>query len=375
MEGGYSLYIHIPFCRRRCFYCDFYSTVYQREKASSYIEVISSQLKQIETRPRTIYIGGGTPSVLDKNLLKKLLLPLLRFSKTEETTIEVNPESLTKEKLSLLKECGINRLSIGVQSFNNRILKSLGRIHTAYAAKKAIEKAAQAGFSNISIDLIFGIHSQTLNDFSRDLKNIPHFPLTHVSCYCLSYEKGTLLYRWLQKKEIQPLPEKKSVQMYKYALDYLRENKFLRYEVSNFAKKGFICKHNLSYWENTDYLGLGAAAVSFRKLKRTKNVSSIDKYIKLFREGKPLYNFTEELPPEKYAQETAALGIRQSKGINFAAFRKKTGFDFVKLEKDALRNPNLKPLFRYKKAKGAIYGIKLTQKGFLFADELSSAFL
>lgn len=371
-----SIYIHIPFCRQRCPYCAFYSVAYDEPLTRAYADILIEQIRKIKGRVSTIYIGGGTPTVLGEELLKKLLHSLKRFTGDGiEFTVEANPESLSSDKLKLFLDGGVNRLSIGAQSFNDDKLRKLGRIHTAKEAIKAIDISQKIGFRNISIDLIFGVWGETAGEWKSELKTAVQFPVKHISCYSLTYEENTALFSERSKKKILPLDEEAVAEMYKYMLDYLPKQDFEHYEVSNFAKEGHHCRHNLNYWDNGPYIGLGASAVSYLDGVRRANVPDINEYIERVKAGKSPAASSERLSGIDSAKETAALKIRTKEGIGFGWFKEKTGFDFRGLEKDALPPLIEKGLIEYKKTKGRPSGIRLTEKGFLFCDTVSSALL
>jgi oxygen-independent coproporphyrinogen-3 oxidase len=376
MKSAKSLYIHIPFCRAKCSYCDFYSLPYKQDIASSYIEVLCKQIEKLTITFSTIYVGGGTPTILDPHLFKKLLKSLEKIiGKKCEFSIEANPDSLDKDKIKLLLDGGINRISIGVQSLCDDKLKKLGRVHNAYQAKNGVELVKKEGFDNISIDLIFGVWQESLQDWQNELKKIITLPVTHISTYALSYEKNTPFFERLNKGEITPLEEEIVVSMYECAMDFLPQKGFDHYEVSNFAKKGYLCKHNLNYWDNSHYLGLGAAAVSFLEGVREKSVADVKGYIDKLTKGLSFIDSREQLSKLRRAKETAALKIRTSKGINFRWFRQKTGFDLLKLASKELDQLLSEGLIQYRKRQGQKSAIFLTKKGFLFCDSVSSALL
>ncbi len=372
-----SLYIHIPFCRNKCPYCDFYSIRYNRELAKLYIEIINLQLEQQEENFSTIYIGGGTPTVLDIDILKGLLKRLKGFFKTAtEITIEANPESLNKEKLQLLFDAGVNRLSIGAQSFLDNKLKILERIHSSKETLKNIYLAKRIGFKNINLDLIFGVPQETLNSWERDLNYIRDLPIQHLSLYILSPEGKSPFYKKIKTKELILADEKEIVKMYRYNCKYLTGLGFKQYEISNFAKEKYECKHNLHYWQNEEYIGLGPSAVSYIEGSRQRNISNVKAYIRRILKKESPIVFKERLSRIKRAKETATLKIRTREGIDLEWFYNKTGFDFISLEKKALTDLLKDRLIKYLKDKdNQIRGVCLTEKGLLFADIVSSAFL
>ena len=366
-----SLYIHIPFCRKKCLYCDFCSMDYESRIAEDYVDILYRQIGALEGEFSSIYIGGGTPSVLGALVLSKLLKALNGLVDPEtEFSVEANPESLNEDVLEVMRDNRVNRLSIGVQSLNNRKLKNLGRLHDAQAARQAVSLAKKKGFENISIDLIFGLWDEDLETWRQDLKEAVSFPLKHISAYGLTYEKDTPLFKAKEKGEIKPLDNESAGRMYEYAMDYLEKEDFKQYEVSNFSQDGFSCRHNLNYWENNEYLGLGPSAVSYIGGLRKENIRGLREYVLRVDSGKDYVLSSERLAPLARAKETAALKIRTASGIDFEWFKEKTGLDFSQLEARALPKLTEAGLISYNKG-----GICLTKKGFLFADTVSSEFL
>ncbi|MCM8832046.1 MAG: radical SAM family heme chaperone HemW [Candidatus Omnitrophica bacterium] len=371
-----SLYIHIPFCKNKCAYCDFYSILYSEKLAYKYIEILKKQISNLSQSFSTIYIGGGTPTILNFLQLKSLLYSLRKFIKNaNEITIEANPESLDVDKIKLFVDCGINRISIGVQSFNDEKLKNLGRIHSSFQAKEAINLSKKYGFKNINIDLIFGVFGETYEIWKSDLKEVVNLDPSHISIYMLTYEKKTPLYKQLQKKLISQIDDDLLVKMYKFAKFFLEKNGFYQYEISNFSKRNYFCKHNINYWENNSYLGLGPSAFSYNNGVRTKNIPDVKEYIKKVKKNENFVIFNEKLSCIRRAKETASLKIRTIDGIDFDWFYKKTGFNFFDLEKEALKTLIKNRLVRYKKYNNQKFGICLTKKGLLFSDTVSASFL
>jgi len=379
-----SLYIHIPFCRKKCPYCDFYSRSYDKSLVEAYIGVLCKQIEALDNDFFTIYIGGGTPSVLGLPLLKKMLKALSKISaKVEEFTIEINPESLDKRKLELFRDNGVNRLSIGLQSFSDKKLRKLGRVHNSKKAIEAIQLAKRAGFKDIGIDLIFGVSKETVSEWMAELEQAVSLDIKHISTYCLTYEKNTPLFLQVKKKFIIPLGDEVLAKMYSGAINYLSKKGFKHYEISNFAKPGFESKHNRSYWQGNSYLGLGPSAVSFIEGtstltgtgKREKNTSSVVKYIDKIKKEESPVSFSEMLSKKKQAKELAAIKIRTKEGIDFKWFKARTGYDFLKIEGKALDGLSKDGLLKYRKKKGRIIGVYLSKKGFCFSDTASSSFL
>ena len=291
-----GIYIHIPFCKKRCVYCDFFSSTHSKYK-DSYIEAICKELNirgnylQNETI-ETIYFGGGTPSQLNVNDFKKIFQTLssrhvehsrntFHLSPIMEITLEANPDDLTPAYIDSIRDLPFNRISLGVQSFNDRELEFLNRRHNAENAIKAIKHLQERGFKNISIDLMYGLPGQNEADWRKTLTQARALFVQHISAYHLIYEEGTPLYNDLQKGLIRPVDEELSVHLFEILMDELTETGFEHYEISNFAQPCYHSKHNASYWNGTHYLGIGASAHSYNGLSRQWNVSSIPKYIEL----------------------------------------------------------------------------------------------
>ena len=371
-----SLYIHIPFCKKKCPYCDFYSLFSQKKPAADYIQVLVKQIGQIDAPVSSIYLGGGTPSVLGVDLLGQLLKSLKRIiTPSAEFTIEVNPESFSKKLAKLFLANGVNRLSIGLQSFNDKKLIKLGRIHDCRKAQEAVYLAQSSGFKNINIDLIFGLWDERFPDWKKELQKAVSLPVKHISVYSLTYEKGTPLSKMLKKGLIKPLEDEAVAGMYEYAVDFLEGRGFKRYEVSNFARAGYLCRHNFSYWQNEPYIGLGPSAVSYIGGVRKKNIPDVKEYIARIRKKSSVIKSQEKLSNVQKAKETAALKIRTKEGISLEWFKEQTGFDFLRLEKASIAGLQEKELIDCEKKDGKIKRVSLTKKGFLFCDIVSSELL
>lgn len=371
-----GLYIHIPFCRKKCPYCSFYSEDYNEALASDYVDVLARQIEGVRGGVSSIYIGGGTPTVLRQSSIERLLQSLKRFaSKGIEFSVEANPESVIGDKLKLFLDGGVNRISVGLQSFSASKLTRLGRIHTVRQGIKAVDISLKAGFDNINIDLMFGIGNETLIEWESDLEKAVKLPIRHISCYGLTYEENTVLFSARDRGDISVLDEETVTAMYSLALDYLPSNGFEQYEVSNFAAKGYSCGHNLNYWKNDSSLGFGPGAVSYVEGIRKANVPDVIDYIRKAKERRDFTASSEKLSCLGMAKETASVKIRTTEGIDFNWFKEKTGFDFLELEKDVLTSLTEKGLLEYKKQAGLNSGIRLTRRGFLFCDTVSSELL
>lgn len=371
-----ALYIHIPFCRKKCAYCDFYSITYSSSLASNYINALVNQIMVLNGDFSTIFIGGGTPSILCIDLLKRLLNSLRKISlSAEEFTIEVNPESLTIDKIKLFIDQGVNRLSIGAQSFIDDKLVQLGRLHSVKEAISSVALAKRGGFNNINIDLIFGVWDQTLNSWEKELQMAVRLPITHISCYALTIEKDTPLYYVTKNNRTKIMKDGEVAAMYKFAMKSLPKNGFFQYEVSNFSRKGFECRHNLHYWDNGSYVGLGPSAVSCFSQQREKNIDDIQRYTTMVVNGKSPVVLKDRLSKLKKAKETAVLSLRTKKGLNFDKFKQDTGFNFLEIEKDNLKKLISEGLLRYKLKNRKKIGMSVTRKGFLFSDTVSRELL
>ena len=326
-----GLYIHIPFCERKCSYCAFYSVVSgNRKQQELFFQTLEKELQNLppDFSPETIFIGGGTPTAPDFQTLEKFLPNLGRFS-PQEFSCEANPGTVDAAKLALLKRSGVNRLSIGAQSFNFQCLETLGRIHTAEQAEEAFRLARAAGFENISLDLIFGVPGQTMEILESDLDRALALDPEHIAIYNLMYEEGTPL----TARNPEKLDEELEREMYDLIRTRLKAAGFVHYEISNFVKPGFECRHNLLYWNGGEYLGLGPAAHSHWKGVRWANVSDLDDYCAngLRRE------FEETLEPEAKERETLVMGLRQLAGVEVSSsLWKKLEASFRTLEKDGL---------------------------------------
>lgn len=330
-----GIYLHIPFCKSRCLYCDFYSTTMldkREEYCSCLIRELSlraddfrSQFAIQHTPLTTIYFGGGTPSTLCENSIKEILYSIRKIlpdysTSIEEVTMEANPGDLTEQKLERLRAAGVNRLSIGVQSFSDSLLRSIGRRHTSQEAIEAIQVARKAGFDNISIDLMYGLPNQTFQDWQKDVEKALELNVEHLSAYCLTYEEGTPLYQLLQKGQVAELDDDTNNRMQDYLEEELEKNGLIRYEISNYAKDGFRSKHNSSYWTGEPYLGLGAGAHSYDGANcRSWNPDDIDRYMVAIEQDElPLEQ--EHLTAQDRYNEAIMLGLRTREGLALERF-------------------------------------------------------
>ena len=280
-----GLYVHIPFCAKKCFYCDFNSyEITRKDEKSIYIKNLIKEMefykeeivgKDIDT----IFIGGGTPSILNENEIKFLFNDIknnFNIKKNAEITMECNPGTLTLEKLRVMKECGVNRLSIGLQAVQNHHLNYIGRIHTYEEFEKNYNQAKEVGFENINIDLMYALPNQSREDWMESLEKVVKLNPTHISAYSLILEEDTELFNMYERKEFKLLDEDTDIEMYEYTINYLKSNGYNQYEISNYAKEGYECKHNILYWKCKNYVGLGASASGFLNGARYSNLCDLN---------------------------------------------------------------------------------------------------
>lgn len=338
-----GLYAHIPFCLSRCRYCSFSSSIHTSENVQAYLSALEREMQSrtdcgsfAVRPPATVFIGGGTPTALRTAELARLLSFLPMPELDGEASIEINPETITREKLALIKDAGINRLSFGVQTFSPAGLSLLGRIHTAEKAVEAIELARNAGFENISADLISAWPGQTLDELAFDLTALVKLGLEHVSCYNLILEPDAPLTIWLEERDIAPVDDDQARDFWDLAETLLGDHGFRHYEISNFAKPGRECAHNLNYWRGGDYAGVGASAHSYIAGRRFANADDMEDYIARIDSAGTAEVFSERLDPEARARECAVFWLRLAEGINAAAFRRRTGFAIADLYRNEL---------------------------------------
>ncbi len=330
-----SVYIHIPFCTNKCFYCDFNSFVTSNPQVvRDYLEALKLEMKRTfeEIQPETIetiFVGGGTPSYLNLEQMRFFLESVEKslgsyLSSNWEFTMEANPGTTDLEKLKLMRSFGVNRLSFGVQSFDDDLLKRIGRIHDVPDVYRSIDNAVTAGFSNISVDLMFGLPDQTLEQFRASIEKAMQLPITHISSYGLKVEENTVFHSLYQKGQL-PLPaEETELAMYLLLIELLEQHGFKQYEISNFAKPGMESRHNCTYWLNHDYYGLGAGAHGYVNGVRHVNAGPLAKYVEMAQSGLPrVEEFTVE--PAEAMEDQLILGLRLIQGVDLARFERRFG--------------------------------------------------
>lgn len=330
-----SVYIHIPFCNNICTYCDFCKVKYNEEWVNKYLDKLEDEItKQYKKEKiRTLYIGGGTPSILSIDELKRLfeIIKLLDLEQLEEFTFECNVESITNEKLIFLKKNNVNRLSIGIETFNEKYLELLNRHHTKEEVFEKIEMARMIGFENINVDLMYALPNETMEDLEKDVDEFLKLNVNHISCYSLMIEPNTKLYIG----KIKPIDEDLDYEMYKYIEKRLLNREYIHYEISNYSKNNMESKHNLVYWNNEYYYGFGLSASGYLENYRYDNTKNLRKYLN----GEYIENITKISEEDKLKYELI-LGFRKIKGINKNQFKNKFGIDIYDVDniKELLNN-------------------------------------
>ena len=316
-----GIYIHIPFCKSRCVYCGFYSTTLLNLR-QRYVDAVCREM-EIRTHSdtiSTIYLGGGTPSQLSIRQLHQLFKALNNINKVEndaEVTIEMNPDDVTAEYATALPQLGINRVSMGAQTFDDYRLRFLNRRHTAAQVPTAVERLRRAGIRNISIDLMYGFPDETLDDWQHDIDAALALNVEHLSAYSLMYEEGTALFELMNKEQITKSDEETERQMYDVLIDRLTAAGYEHYEISNFARPGYRSRHNSSYWTDVPYIGLGAAAHSYDLKSRYWNVDDIEQYIKGIETGNPIVE-REEIDAQTRYNDRVMLSLRTCEGLDLS---------------------------------------------------------
>jgi oxygen-independent coproporphyrinogen III oxidase len=329
-----GIYIHIPFCRKKCFYCDFYKSTAVIKKPlflQSLHREIEQQSGYLEAEQvSTIYLGGGTPSVLTVSELAEILEWLhlkFRIDSNAEITLEANPDDLNLPYLKELKQLGFNRLSIGIQSFSDKDLKAMNRRHSAVQAVQSVYEAVEAGFSDISIDLIYGLPGLTLTQWEKNINRAVALPVNHISAYHLTYHEGTKFYDWLKTGQLRELPEDDSLAQFEMLMDITKSAGFEQYEISNFAREKAYSKHNSSYWSDSKYLGLGPSAHSFDGASRQWNIANLEKYIQAISAGKPSFE-REVLTQTDKLNDYLITRLRTQWGISLNYISENFGEEF-----------------------------------------------
>lgn len=371
-----GVYIHVPFCKQKCNYCDFYSvTNLETEKYLSALKVEMELIKErYDFSARSIYLGGGTPTVLKLKELEKLLNLIneeIPVREDFEFSIEANPSSLNQAKLKLLKEAGVNRISFGVQSFNNQRLSFLGRQHNRADIINSYALARKVGFKNISFDLIFAIPKQSLAEWKQDLEEAIELAPEHISAYNLKIEAGTEFHKQLKVGDINKISEELDLKMYQLAIDKLREAGYQRYEISNFAQNNFASQHNKIYWKSKPYLAFGPGAHFFDGQARGYNIASLQKYYKQLRKKRKLaWQEYNTLSQKDLIEEYLLMGLRLIDGISIIDFNNRFNLSFKELYANEIKELIARNLVSLEEDR-----VKLTERGLLLANQILAYFL
>ena len=375
----YELYVHIPFCRQKCFYCDFPSWAGRERYMETYTEAlcceIAAQGSRFASAGRavTVYVGGGTPTALPQALLLRVLQAIrehFHLAAEAEFTVEANPGTVDGPYLTALRESGANRLSLGVQSFDDGLLRRIGRIHTAAAARQAFGLARAAGFANVSLDLMYGLPGQTLAGLAASVAAAVALAPEHISIYGLQLEAGTVFARQQEQGRLTLPDEAAAEAMYDYMTAELPRCGYQRYEISNFARPGYESRHNLGYWQDVPYLGLGAAAHSYWQGQRRENTADIAVYIRQVMAGESPSREEEPATRSIQLEEFCFLALRTVRGIDRAAFQAKFGCTLESVYAAVLQDMQAKGLLVVDEA-----GARLTERGMKYGNVVFGAFL
>ena len=376
MKKDIGLYIHMPFCKAKCYYCDFVSYANKEKLIKEYVEALIKEMKHINLSKysiQTVYIGGGTPSLIDNESISKIMDNLRFFvADNAEITIEINPGTANKEKLKKYKEIGINRLSIGLQSADNELLSEIGRIHKYEDFLNVYNEARNIGFRNINVDLMLGLPNQDLKKLEESVKEVITLSPEHISIYSLILEENTKLYDMVMNEELKLPDEAIERKMYWNVKKMLENEGYIHYEISNFAKEGYKSRHNSDCWEQKEYIGIGVSSHSYLNNKRYSNSESVEEYIKNINNNDFDKNITihEEQTKEDKQKEYMILGLRKINGVNITKFKNKFGENPIFLYRQELNKLVQEELIE-------IYdnNIKLTDKGLDLANVVWEEFI
>ncbi|MBB6445969.1 radical SAM family heme chaperone HemW [Bacillus benzoevorans] len=373
-----AAYIHIPFCEHICHYCDFNKVFLQGQPVEQYITALEAEIVlTLERLPaeslHSVFIGGGTPTALTVAQLDRLFAVIHKYlplNKETEFTVEANPGDLSEDKLKLLYASGVNRLSFGVQSFNDELLKKIGRTHKAEDVFRSLASARKTGFDNISVDLIYSLPGQTLADFKATLQTAFSLETTHFSGYSLIVEPKTVFYQLLNKGKLELPGEDTEAAMYELLMEKMEQHHYEQYEISNFAKSGYESRHNLTYWDNNHYYGFGAGAHSYLNGVRMSNYGPLKKYMTPLQERKlPVYE-EHTVTQREMMEEEMFLGLRKTKGVSIAIFQEKYGDNPLHYFKEQIEELSEK---KWIQVTGGY--ISLTRQGRFLGNEVFQAFL
>ena len=368
-----SAYVHIPFCTQICYYCDFSKVFIKNQPVDSYLEHLLQEFHSYDIQKlRTLYIGGGTPTALSAPQLELLLDGLtknLDLSVLEELTIEANPGDLDADKIAVLKNSAVNRVSLGVQTFDDKMLKKIGRSHLEKDIYENIDRLKLAGFDNISIDLIYALPGQTMDQVKDNVAKAIALDIPHMSLYSLILENHTVFMNRMRRGKL-PLPkEELEAEMFEYIISELEKAGFEHYEISNFSKQGFESRHNLMYWDNAEYYGIGAGASGYVDGVRYKNHGPIRHYLKAVEEGSARIN-EEHLSQREQMEEEMFLGLRKKSGVSMARFEEKFERSFQELYGDIVKDLIQQGLMQ-------VDGdhVRMTKRGLFLGDTVAERFI
>ncbi|GAK11450.1 radical SAM family heme chaperone HemW [Geomicrobium sp. JCM 19039] len=373
-----GLYVHIPFCKQICHYCDFNKVLLEGQPVDAYIRALSTEGKWRVENGRyhadTFYIGGGTPTALNSEQLQQLFLGLkkagVHWDEMSEVTVEVNPDGVTDEQLRVLREAGVNRLSIGVQTFDAELLQQIGRTHGAEDVERLIHRVRDQGFNNVSIDLMYALPAQTDEQWRATVEKAISLDPDHISAYGLKIEPKTQFHNWKKAGKLTPMDEDDEADMYEWLIQRLADAGFLQYEISNFSKPNKESRHNLLYWENEPYLALGAGSHGYIGGSRYSNIGPIPHYLKSIEEKKLPTRKSEALSMTEQMEEEMFLGLRLNRGVRADRFREKYGIHMAELYRNVLPELIDDGLVEWRDNH-----LRLTERGQLLGNEVFEKFL
>ncbi|MDI5916056.1 radical SAM family heme chaperone HemW [Streptococcus equi] len=368
-----SAYVHIPFCTQICYYCDFSKVFIKNQPVDAYLEALIKEFESYQISSlKTLYIGGGTPTAITAKQLDYLLSHLqqhLQLDQLEEFTIEANPGDLTEDKIAVLRQSAVNRISLGVQTFNDKQLKQIGRSHTEAQIYATIASLKEAGFQNMSIDLIYALPGQTIQQVKENVAKALALDIPHLSLYSLILEHHTVFMNKMRRGKLQLPTEDLEAEMFEYIISEMEANGFEHYEISNFTKPGFESRHNLMYWNNDEYFGCGAGASGYLDGIRYRNRIPIQHYLKAVADGNARLS-EEVLTKEEMMEEELFLGLRKKSGVSVSRFQEKFGLSF---------ESRYGPVVRELQNQGLLVEdkdfIRMTKKGLFLGDSVAEKFI
>ncbi|HEL0632157.1 radical SAM family heme chaperone HemW [Streptococcus equi subsp. zooepidemicus] len=368
-----SAYVHIPFCTQICYYCDFSKVFIKNQPVDAYLEALIKEFESYQISSlKTLYIGGGTPTAITAKQLDYLLSHLqqhLQLDQLEEFTIEANPGDLTEDKIAVLRQSAVNRISLGVQTFNDKQLKQIGRSHTEAQIYATIASLKEAGFQNISIDLIYALPGQTIQQVKENVAKALALDIPHLSLYSLILEHHTVFMNKMRRGKLQLPTEDLEAEMFEYIISEMEASGFEHYEISNFTKPGFESRHNLMYWNNDEYFGCGAGASGYLNGIRYRNRVPIQHYLKAVADGNARLS-EEVLTKEEMMEEELFLGLRKKSGVSVSRFQEKFGLSFESRYGSVVRELQAQGLLVKDKD-----FVRMTKKGLFLGDSVAEKFI